>query len=163
MREVRIDRDYLVREDGTVWSTRLPGAPRLLRGKAPTKTLAYRRVSLGQAREVTVHRLVAEAFLGPCPDGHEVRHLNGDKLDNRICNLAYGPRSQNVLDTYIHRRGVGRNHGPRHHWAKLTTDQVEAIRERRSRGEVLASLSREFGVCQSAISMIANHSRRAHA
>lgn len=58
-------------------------------------------------RRVFVHQLVAEAFIGPRPDGQEVRHLNGDPADNRVQNLAYGTRSQNVADAIRH--GTYRN------------------------------------------------------
>jgi hypothetical protein len=40
-----------------------------------------------------MHQLVAEAFIGPCPPGHKLVHLNGDGLDNRRANLAYVPES----------------------------------------------------------------------
>ena len=40
-----------------------------------------------------VHQLVAEAFLGPCPPGKKLVHLNGYGLDNRRVNLAYVPES----------------------------------------------------------------------
>jgi HNH endonuclease len=38
-----------------------------------------------------MHQLVAEAFIGPCPPGYKLVHLNGDGLDNRRVNLAYAP------------------------------------------------------------------------
>ena len=40
-----------------------------------------------------MHQLVAEAFIGPCPSGHKLVHLNGNYLDNRRANLAYIPES----------------------------------------------------------------------
>jgi HNH endonuclease len=40
-----------------------------------------------------LHQLVAEAFIGPCPPGRKLVHLNGDGLDNRRANLAYVPES----------------------------------------------------------------------
>lgn len=45
-----------------------------------------------------VHRLVMLAFVGPCPDGMEVCHNNGDPTDNRLSNLRYDTRAENMLD-----------------------------------------------------------------
>jgi hypothetical protein len=45
-----------------------------------------------------VHRLVAEAWLGPRPDGLHVLHGPGGQQDNRPSNLRYGTRSENMLD-----------------------------------------------------------------
>lgn len=45
-----------------------------------------------------VHALVMEAFVGPLPEGQQVRHLNDVFTDNRLCNLAYGSRSENNFD-----------------------------------------------------------------
>jgi hypothetical protein len=51
---------------------------------------------------VWVHQLVAEAFIGPRPDGQEVRHLDGNGLNNRLENLAYGSHQENMLDRRAH-------------------------------------------------------------
>lgn len=48
------------------------------------------------------HRLVAEAFLGPRPEGMEIRHLDGDPTNNPVSNLAYGTRSENMQDALRH-------------------------------------------------------------
>jgi HNH endonuclease len=45
----------------------------------------------GKTHIRAVADLVAEAFIGPCPDGHEVRFKNGDKTDSRPGNLYYAP------------------------------------------------------------------------
>lgn len=49
-----------------------------------------------------VHRLVASAFLEDRPEGTEVRHLDGDPLNARLENLAYGTRSENNYDRVAH-------------------------------------------------------------
>lgn len=49
-----------------------------------------------------VHRLVLEAFLGPCPDGMEGCHNNGDPTDNRLQNLRWDTHSSNMRDMRIH-------------------------------------------------------------
>jgi len=43
----------------------------------------------------SVHKLVALAFLGECPHGYEVDHINGDRSDNRIENLRWFPIGEN--------------------------------------------------------------------
>jgi hypothetical protein len=65
----------------------------------------YRYVCIrqgGAKKNRTVHSLVAEAFHGPRPDGLEVRHLDGNHLNNAPTNLTYGTPSQNRYDSVAH-------------------------------------------------------------
>lgn len=53
----------------------------------------------GKREHRLVHRLVLEAFEGPCPEGHEALHWNDDPTDNRWPeNLRWGTRSENTFD-----------------------------------------------------------------
>lgn len=77
------------------------------------KDTRYPRVRLtvdGRGRNVRVHRIMAAVFMGEQPSPrHEVRHLNDNKLDNRLENLAWGTPSQNLLDAFRNgRRERGR-------------------------------------------------------
>ncbi len=54
--------------------------------------------------ERSVHRLVMLAFVGLPPKGKEVRHINGIPTDNRLKNLVYGTRTENILDVYYQRK-----------------------------------------------------------
>jgi hypothetical protein len=56
----------------------------------------------GERRTVAAHRLVAWTFLGSRPDGQEIRHLDGNCLNNSLDNLAYGTPSQNKQDAVRH-------------------------------------------------------------
>ena len=58
----------------------------------------------GAKKNHHVHRLVAEAFIGPMPDGLETRHLDDDLDNNCVTNLAYGTSKENKADML-------RNHG----------------------------------------------------
>ena len=60
--------------------------------------------SVGGKTTKTVHGAVAEAFHGPRPEGMQVRHRNGDSLDNRPANLTYGTNGDNQNDRAEHGR-----------------------------------------------------------
>lgn len=47
-----------------------------------------------------VHALVAESFIGSRPEGREVNHKNGIKDDNRLENLEYVTRSENIRHAF---------------------------------------------------------------
>ena len=52
-----------------------------------------------------MHRIVALAFAGPQPAARvEVRHLNGNRHDNRALNLAWGTAKENAMDREQHGR-----------------------------------------------------------
>lgn len=57
---------------------------------------------LGRGHSRTVHSLVAAAFIGPCPQGQEVRHKDGTRTNNTADNLEYGTRTDNLRDAIRH-------------------------------------------------------------
>ncbi|HWH14395.1 MAG TPA: NUMOD4 motif-containing HNH endonuclease [Miltoncostaeaceae bacterium] len=80
----------------------------------------YPRVNLysgGSYRPRRVHHLVAEAFIGPRPEGLIVRHLDGTRDNNVPENLAYGTLSENTQDCLAHGHHVQaqRTHCPQGH------------------------------------------------
>jgi hypothetical protein len=67
-------------------------------------------VALGRGNSRPVHQLVLAAFVGPCPAGQEVLHGNHQPADNRLDNLEYGTRSDNLkMDYRDGRRTVSPN------------------------------------------------------
>lgn len=85
-------------------SLRHPLTGRVLVGTLERKS-GYRKVCLANGnrrRTRPVHVLVCEAFHGPRPVGADVRHLDGDSLNNTVTNLAWGSRSDNNRDAVDH-------------------------------------------------------------
>lgn len=63
----------------------------------------YQTVALrvdGRYKRCTVHSLVAECFLGVKPEGTEIDHIDGNKMNNSATNLQYITRKQNIIKYY---------------------------------------------------------------
>lgn len=143
-----------VRRDKSVAGTR-PG--KILK----PQTIRYARVTLSRNNRVrvfAVHRLVAAAFLGPLPSGHQVNHRNGDKLDNRVENLEYVTASRNIHHAY--ETGL-KPYGERHPQARLTNRQVRTIKSLAGTMPAKA-VGERFGVSSQAIQYIWNGKNRRH-
>lgn len=70
-----------------------------------TSNVGYRMVTLsGPRKHFLVHSLVALTFLGDRPSGAVCRHLNDDRADNRLVNLAWGSQSENIFDAVRNNR-----------------------------------------------------------
>lgn len=70
------------------------------------RAAVYKTVELhrdGTRVNRAVHRLVLETFVGPRPEGRQCRHLNGNPLDNRLENLAWGTSLEDTADRRAHR------------------------------------------------------------
>lgn len=142
---------YFVSNFGRMRSAKRPGS----RGGALKATLGgpdFRRrcrlyFSDGRAETKTVSRIVLESFVGPCPEGMECCHNNGDRLDDRLENLRWGTRKENMGDRRRHGRYA----------TKLTLEDARKIKSLlRTTNMGARRLARMFGVSPGAIWGIAS-------
>lgn len=111
----------------------------------------YLTVTLQRGPEVKnlpVHRVIALAFHGLPLEGQEVRHLDGNKLNNAASNLAWGTHVENMDDRAAHGRVPL---GEDHHNARFTAQQIADIRAAHSAGESQYSLAKRHRVSKMAI------------
>jgi hypothetical protein len=125
------------------WRT-LKGSKHILNG-AITISIGGKRTYLG--------RVVLATFVGPCPQGMECCHGDGDPANNNLWNLRWDTRAANVSDTIRHGRHPA---GERNHFAKLTAEQVHEIVRLRASGWTQLEIAKRFGVERSNISQIVN-------
>lgn len=104
----------------------------------------------------SVHRLIAKAFI-PNPDGlPEVAHGDGNRSHNVDTNLRWDTRVGNFADKLVHDT---HNRGQKSPVAKLSNEDVSAIRASTSSGQELAD---SYGVSRDHIYHIRNGSTRIH-
>ena len=100
----------------------------------------YRCAPVVDGRNVPmyVHHIVARAFLGPCPDGLELNHIDGDKTNNRVDNLEYVTHSYNMQHAV--------DIGTLKHRYTIPDSVVDEIRQRREAGESVSVIAEDTGV-----------------
>lgn len=100
-----------------------------------------------------VHILVAEAFLGPRPEGYECHHKNGVRADARLVNIEWVLPTQNQYISYaLHGREAPR--GERSGKSVFTEEDVKKILEKAMCGMRQMDIARTFGVSEGAINGI---------
>lgn len=103
----------------------------------------YHSYVIGKGLRVLVHRIVLEVFVGKAPPLFEACHCDGDPKNNRLDNLRWDTRRGNFSDKKRH--GTDQI-GIRHGMAKLTEDQVKAIR---NDPRPSSHIARDYGVDRS--------------
>ena len=105
------------------------------------------------AKTISVHRLVAQAFIPNIENKPEVNHKDLNKLNNYSSNLEWATRRENVDHVLLHERFK----------AKLSNSDVAHIRKR-AEGVTARNfnnlIAKEYNVSSSHIKHIRNHSTR---
>lgn len=141
VRDIPGHAEYLVSDHGRVWSKRsclwlVPNVDR-------DGYLLYHLRVKGSRSVFKAHRLVLSVF--DVPQDLDVNHKDGDKQNNRLSNLEWLSRQDNIA----HAKEAGLvAEGEQTGAAKLSLGQVREIRTRYEMGGVTyAQLAAEFGVC----------------
>lgn len=134
---------YRAGTDGSIWSIK---QGRLKRLKDTPDTYGYLSYWLcvgGKSAHKFGHKMVLEAFVGPCPSGLECCHFDGNRQNNSLFNLRWDTRKANSADCIRHGH---RPRGVEHGRAKLTEADVHKIRKLAEAGHSLHKLTKIFRV-----------------
>lgn len=153
--------NYFVSRDGKILSKVGNMQPHIV--KPISTNQGYQYVFLyngnGKRKKMFVHRAVLMAWVGMPKKGQETRHLNDTPTDNRVENLAWGSRMENVADKIRNGRLPIGEKAKSH---KLTESQVVEIREKYKIGLSSRDLSTEYGVSHTTILKITRGQRWKH-
>lgn len=117
--------------------------------KGGKSKLGYSIICLSDAPRkkcVTRHGLIMLVFCGPTPEGMEIDHIDGNRLNNRLDNLRFVTPSENINGA------VARGHRGHKRWnAKLTDEIVREIRLAKTVGIKASAIADQLGVSQSTV------------
>jgi len=133
-------------------------APAILKAKLGRN--GYYSVSLcqkeGKRITVSIHRLLAIAFIPNPENKPQVNHIDGDKLNNKLSNLEWVSHKENL----VHASNMGLLKGNRTHRILYQTDLI-LIREEYAIGGILQKeLAKKWGISNAYMNMILHNKRR---
>ena len=129
-----------------------------------SKTTNYYRVNLyknSKVKCIYLHIFLAENFIGAKPSNkHEVRHLDGNRLNNKLENLKWGTRSENVIDCINHGNHYFSNNivsGIKHHSCILNKNEVLGVRNMINSGVKYKIICKKYNISRYTIDRIKNN------
>lgn len=105
---------------------------------------------------MSIHRMVATAFVPNPYDKPQVNHIDGDKTNNRADNLEWVTQSENMKHAVLHGLAADQR-GENNSNSKLTNaDVVDILFRYHEVGETQVSLAKEYGVHSTTIGAVVN-------
>jgi hypothetical protein len=108
-----------------------------------------------KCRQYGAH-LVLLTFVGPCPDGMECCHNDGNPSNDSKGNLRWDTYEANEADKRLHGTYL---YGESLHQTIIVNSDLEEIIDRQSSGESYANIAADFGVSVMTIWKICNGGR----
>ena len=154
---------YLVSEEGRIFRVRKTKTVELMGSISHTgrgyKILSVWDAELKKGKSIPFHRIVAKAFIPNPENKPEVNHIDGNTMNNKVTNLEWVTRSENIqhawdtglcVFTENQRKAIAKTR-------KLSKDEANSIRKRyipRDKVNGIRALGREFNVSKVVIQRI---------
>ena len=152
---------YKISSNGEVCrKDRWPDGPYLKTCPNPNGYVIVNLSNSGYQKSYNVHRLVAEAFYGPCPDGYFVFHLDLDLMNNQLPNLRYMTRLEAV--DYADRNGLIYPKPATNHHSILNEEDVVEICRLASGGMHYKEIAKRYPVTDKCIHSILSRKNWIH-
>lgn len=148
-------------DTGKVYGTRGPGGtkidePRELGFLHPSGYVHVNLSAGGNKKQVRAHRIIYQAAYGEIPDGCVIDHINGDKSDNRLCNLQMMTAEGNSRKAKMDGAYLSGDDNPR---SKINSDiRTQIVHEYANGNTTYRKLAERYGVSKSCVCQIVHES-----
>jgi len=105
-----------------------------------------------KGKTFSIHRLMLESFIGPCPEGKEGCHNDGNSVNNLSWNLRWDTHSKNVHDSIKHKTFVSNLK------TKLNKEIIIEIRKLWKEGNLTQrQIAKQFNINRGTVWQIVNY------
>lgn len=129
----------------------MDGHIKMKNGKAAARVFSLSAIRSSRRKEFRAHRLVLEAFVGPCPQGMEACHNDGNGLNNHVSNLRWDTHKANMEDAVVHGTKKQKYFGTKHPASRLSDEIVRTLRSKPRSSFNIAAEARRLGVGESTL------------
>lgn len=145
------DLNYLIFENGTVWSRNNIGYKNFKQLNPGPDSRGYININY-RNKKLALHRIIYACFCGQLDSNLVINHIDGNPLNNNSFNLELIPQSKNIEHMYrVLNRPVNTCQ------RKLDEIQIIELRGLRENGWTNAQLREKFGLSKAAVSYIVNY------
>jgi len=143
--------DYLVNDLGVIFSTKRMHKNVISYGDVKGYKICY-MYHKGKRKDLLVHRVVATAFIPNPENKPQVNHKDGNKSNNKVCNLEWCSQSENINHAY--KNGFMSKTFKDCYNSSLTDEQVFEIRILISNKIKQRDIAKKYNVSEQIISNI---------
>ena len=156
MKQIPFAKDYYLDENGNLYSCKRGWNKKKLSPSIDYRAGGYYRLKIimdsGDKVSMFIHRLVALTYLPNPENKEEVNHIDGNKLNNKLSNLEWVTKKENML--HAHKLKLRDNTGEGNPRKILSEQEAIDIYNKCYEGARVCDLAEEYDVSRPTISDI---------
>lgn len=164
MKQIPFAKDYYLDEDGNIYSCKRGWNKKKLSPSIDYRAGGYYRLKIimdsGDKVSMLIHRLMALTYLPNPENKEEVNHIDGNKLNNKLSNLEWVTKKENMI--HAHKLKLRDNTGEGNPRKILSEKEVLEIYEALYEGARNCDMADKYGVDRCTIANIKSKQNWSH-